>query len=175
MKLKILPILFTLFLLLYCSLVYALEDDYIYREAIKAAKTKDFAYAFMSFRYLLTNFPDSKYTEDALFATGEYYFLIGDYTDARPALIKFINEYPDSKAKPFALVYLLKITEKQTQRTLAQGLEKEIVTSRQLVLLFKDFKEFQYLSPLNRRHKVVHFIDKVEFYIDGELFAKIFY
>jgi hypothetical protein len=123
----------------------------------------------------LENYPDSRNAEEALFATAEYYFLLGDFTDARPGFIKFISEYPDSKAKPFALVYLIKIAEKQAQESLAESLRKQIITSQQLVLLFRDFKESQYLSPLYRRHKAVHFIDKIEFYIDGELFAQISY
>jgi len=174
MKLKVLPIV-TLLVFLFLSLAYAQESQRIYSLALKAAKEGDPGYAFMSFRYLLSNYPDSKHREAALFATGEYYFLIGDYTDARPVFIKFVDEYPNSKVRPFALAYLIKIAEKQDQEALAESMEKEIITSQQLILLFRDFKEFRYLSPLHRRYKAVHFIDKIEFYIDGELFAQISY
>jgi outer membrane protein assembly factor BamD (BamD/ComL family) len=174
MKLKI-SVLFIVLVLGCVSVVFADGSQRLYVSGVKAAKKGDLASAFMSFRSLLENFPDSSYTQEALFATAEYYFLLADFTDARPAFIRFIAEYPESKARPFALVYLSKIAQSQEQKALAESLQKIIVTSQQLVLLFRDFKEFEYLSLLNRKYRAVHFIDKVEFYIDGELFTQISY
>lgn len=174
MKIKLF-LLVAFFVLLSSASAYAGESQRLYASAIKAAKDKDFDGAFMSFRELLTRFPGSPQAEEALFATGEFYFLIGDHADARAALIRLVTEYPRSKARIFALVYLLKIAEKQSPGALAENLRKEIITSKQLVLLFRDFKEFLYLSPLARKHKATHFIDKVEFTIDGEPFAQITY
>jgi len=160
---------------LICNVGYAKEAKQIYATAVKAAQSGDLDSAFMTFLSLLKNYPESQYREDALFAIGEYYFQIGDFKDAAGTFIKFINEYPDSKAKPFVLVYLLKIAERDKLESLVKSLEKEIVTSRQLVLLFRDFKEYKYTSPLFKKHKVIHYIDKVEFYVEGQIFAKIFY
>ncbi|MFH1457694.1 MAG: outer membrane protein assembly factor BamD [Candidatus Omnitrophota bacterium] len=174
MKLKLAT--FVLVLILACgSVAFAEESQRLYVSGVKAAKRGDLAYAFMFFRSLSENFPESRVAQEALFASAEYYFLIGAFTDARPAFIRFITEYPDSKARPFALLYLSKIAEAQGQEALAESLQKEIITSQQLVLLFRDFKKFQYLSPLNKNHRAVHFIDRIEFYIDGELFAQISY
>ena len=174
MKFKKTILLFVL--ILACdSWALADESQRLYAAGLRAAKKKDLAYAFMSFRSLLENFPHSRRTQEALFATAEYYFMIGAYSDARPALIRLITDYPESKARPFALLYLSKIARFQGEEALAESLQQEIITSQQLVLLFRDFKKFQYLSPLHRKHKAVHFIDRIEFYIDDELFAQLSY
>ncbi len=155
--------------------VYAEESQRLFISGKKAAKAGDLNFAFMSLRSLLENFPDSPHKQEALFANAEYYFLIGAFTDARPAFIRFLLEYPDSKARPFVLLYLSKIAEAQGELSLTESLRQEIVTSQQLVLLFRDYKQFQYLSPLNRRHRAIHFIDRIEFYIDDDFFAQISY
>ncbi|KPK98687.1 MAG: hypothetical protein AMJ95_02770 [Omnitrophica WOR_2 bacterium SM23_72] len=174
MRLKIFLLLAVL--LLQCG-TFALADESqrLYVSAVKAAKRNDLTVAFMSFRSLLENYPHSPHMQEALFANAEYYFLIGAFTDARPAFIRFLTEYPDSKARPFALLYLFQIAEAQGQSDLAESLRQEIITSQQLVLLFREYKQFQYLSPLQRNHKAIHFIDRIEFYIDDELFARISY
>ncbi|KPK98510.1 MAG: hypothetical protein AMJ95_03865 [Omnitrophica WOR_2 bacterium SM23_72] len=174
MKLKFVALV--LFLILSCPYVaLADESQRLYVSAVKAAKKNDLAVAFMSFRSLLENYPHSPHTQEALFANAEYYFLIGAFTDARPAFIRFLTEYPESKARPFALLYLSKIAEAQGEPALAETLGQEIITSQQLVLLFRDYKQFQYLSPLQKKHKAIHFIDRIEFYIDDEFFAQISY
>lgn len=151
------------------------EDKKLYSQGIKAARSGDIDFAFMNFYRLLSIFPESEFSEDALFATGEYYFLIGDYYDAARTFNRFINNYPGSEAELFALIYLLEIAKIRGKEKLVKILEKEIVTSQRLAFLFRDFKEYKYLSPLFKSYKVVYFIDKVEFYIDGKLFTKISY
>ena len=161
--------------LLFCICVQAQEEPQIYSKAVQSAAAGDRDFAFMYFNSLLVNFPESKYNESALFATGEYYFMAADYYDALGAFNKFTANYPDSKNKVFALAYLLKIAEKEGQDALKKSLENKIVTLNQVSLLFRNFKEYKYKSPLCRKHKVIYYVDRVEFYIDGELFAKIPY
>jgi len=153
----------------------AAQDKKIYLDALKKARSGDLNFAFMDLSTLLERYPDSEYREETLFAVGEYYYLIRDYKDSASIFIRFINEYPQSKAKPFALVYLLKIAESQQEDEFIKGLEKYVMGIRQSIFLFKDFKEYEYVSSLLREHKAVYYIDKVEFYIQGELFAKISY
>ncbi|MFH1413595.1 MAG: hypothetical protein ABIG56_01965 [Candidatus Omnitrophota bacterium] len=157
------------------NLGYAGGDALMYSHAVKAAKAGNLSAAFMYFHSLMNSNPDSKYRAEALFAIGEYYFLIANSYDAFISFADFVNEFPDSQGKVFALVYLLKIAEKIDKTSIAQGLEKDIVTFKRLLFLFKDYKEYEYLSPLHREHKLVYFIDKVEAYVNGELFAQIPY
>lgn len=164
--------LFTAFLL---GTGYAEEGGRMYTLAVREARSGNKETAFMYFRSFLANYPDSRYARDALFATGEYYFLISDYADSAQSFTRYLDDYPDSPCVSFALAYLLKIAEKRGEEALAGDLEKKIATLRQMSFLFREFKEYKYRSSLYRKHKAVYYIDRAEFYIDGELFAKISY
>jgi outer membrane protein assembly factor BamD (BamD/ComL family) len=154
---------------------YSQDAGDSYAEAKELLKTGDFDLAFMHFRSLSMEHPDSKYAKNALFAAGEYHFLVKNYTVARNRFLKFIEAYPESKAKLFALAYLLNIAKKYNQPAVISKLEKEIVSRKQMVFLFKNFKEYSYASPFKRKLKVVYTIDKMNFYIDGEPLAEISY
>jgi outer membrane protein assembly factor BamD (BamD/ComL family) len=169
--------IFTVLIIALLSLTagHCQDGQSTYALAIEAVKSKDRDLAFMYFHSLLSSASDLKYREQALFATAEYYFLVNDYSDAVTSFTKFINDYPDSSAIPFALAYLLKIAEKEDKASLAESLKSQIVTSQRLILLFKDSKKSKFQSPFCRKHRVAYYIDKVEFYVDGELFEKISY
>lgn len=147
----------------------------LYSQAVKYARSGDTDSAFMYFRRFLRAYPKSRFSERALFAIGEYYFQIADYYDAARIFMRFINNYPQSKARPFALAYLLTLANITGKEELTKDLEKEIISSQQITFLFREFKEYEYSSPLSKRHKAVYFIDKVEFYIDEELFTQVLY
>jgi outer membrane protein assembly factor BamD (BamD/ComL family) len=168
---------FIVFLCLFSMAVrpaYPGEDGELYSNARESAKSGNLNFAFMYYRQILDDFPASKYSEQALFGTGEYYFLTLNFRESASSFIKFIGDYPQSKAKPFALMYLLKIAEKE-ERLLMDDFKKDIMGLKQSIFLFKDYKEHKYRSPLLRELKAVYYIDKVEFYVQGELFAKISY
>jgi outer membrane protein assembly factor BamD (BamD/ComL family) len=157
------------------SLAYAQESGYRYTQALEAVNAHDENTAFMHFRSLLTDFPDSRYAEPALFAIAEYYFYVADYQDSWQDFSRFVNDYPDSRGKLFALAYLLNIAGKQNKEALVKGLEKEIILFRQMTFLFRNSKEFKYTSALRKKYKAVYYIDKIEFYVNNELYAKISY
>lgn len=147
----------------------------MYSKAVKAAQCGNIDFAFLYFSSLLDKCPDSKLAEKALFGTAEYYYLIGDYTDASQSFTQFISKYPDSRARLFALVYLLKICQAKEKEDFVKKLRKEIITFKQQSFLFRVFKKYQYRSPLYKHHKAIYYIDKVEFYIDEKLFTKILF
>lgn len=178
MKITAIHIITLMFISLVCnSTVYPLETaGKFYSQALKEARIGNLDFAYMRLRALLSNFPDSKYAEDALFAVGEYFHIISNYRDSLGTFDHFINKYPDSKAKPFVLAYLLDISKKlNMDEKIIKTLEKQIVTCQQLSFLFRDFKEYEYTSAINRKHKVVYYIDKIEFHIDGEFFLQTNY
>ena len=162
-----------LLIFLFVQKGYPYGDRDLYYQAIQTAQSGNTHFAFMYFRRLLREFPESRFFEDSLFTTGEYYFLIDDYFDAKKTFEKFINDYPESRARLFALTYLLKIAEDQQRQSLRQDLEKQILKLKQIVLLFKDFEEYEYTSPLSKKYKAIYFIDRIEIYIDDDLFTKI--
>lgn len=164
-----------LFLLLPCVITCAQDDRQLYYTALENARSGNRDFAFMNFCALLEQHPHSRYAREALFACGEYYFLISDYDDAFKALGQYVGDYPESREMPFVLMYILRIAKIKGEGALAKKIEKDIVMLRRLSFLFRDSKEYRYRSPLFRKHKAAYYIDKVEFYIDGELFEKISY
>lgn len=173
LKIIIIPIF--IFSSVYLHALYAEEDRALYRQAMRAVKEKNFNSAFMDFKIFLEENPESKLAEGALFALCEYYFENSDYYDAFYAFNRFLKEHPQSKARIFALVYLSEIARQENNQELAEKLEKAIISSEQIALLFRESKEFRFRSPFLKNYKAVYFIDRVEFYIDGTPFAQIHY
>ena len=120
-------------------------------------------------------YPASKFAEKALFGMGEIYFSMANYRDTNKSFIEHVKFYPNSDARLFSLVYLLKLAKISKNKSLVEGLEKKILSFYQLSFLFRDFKEYEYRSPSLKVYKAVYYIDKVEFSIDGDKFEKISY
>lgn len=155
--------------------VYPIEGRSLYYKGLHAARIGNKDVAFMDFKAFLKGFPESKMAKNALFSTGEYYFSISDYRDAAESFVRFIKLYPEAKAKLFALVYLHEIAKSQGNQELVEKISKEIITFKQLRLLFSEFEEYVYWSVFSNQYKAVFFIDKVEIYINEELFKELSY
>jgi tetratricopeptide (TPR) repeat protein len=149
---------------------YAQDDAYIYKAAREEARGGNPDFAFLHYHSLLKGDAASPYYKDALFAVGEYYFLAGDYADSRTVFIRLMQQDPRGAAVPFAAAFLLKIDPRSRGEYDDDTLKKKIIEYKQLSLLFSDFKEYHYDSPLRNRYKAVYFIDRVEFYSNGKLF-----
>lgn len=154
---------------------YAKGDHVLHEAAQEAVKNGNIEFAFMYFHSLLGYSTTSAYYEEALFATGEYYYQIGAFSNAEKSFANFIKHYPDSAGLPFAIVYFLKINREAQNSRMASDLRKKVITFQQLSLLFSEFKELLYKSPLGLEYKAVYFIDRVEIYINGELFENIYF
>ena len=162
-------------LVLSVNLISADTDIQVYRKAQQAAREGQTDFAFMHYRALLRNYPQSRYRLTASFALGEYHFLAPNYKKAGEYFQRIIEEFPDAEEKIFALVYLLKIAEKADDTERIQMLSSAIAHARQVSLVFQDFEEYKYTSPLNHLHHVVFHIDRIEFYVEGALLEKITY
>ena len=154
---------------------FAQDDAYVYSCAREAAQAGDRDAAFSYCHSLLHYGEASPYYQDALFAVGEYYFEHGDYGGSAAVLITLLNAYPQGKAMPFAALFLLRIDESAHRMMPSDDLKKKIITFKQLSLLFSEYKEYAYNSPLGNRYKAVYFIDKVEFYVDDQILAIVAY
>ena len=146
-----------------------------YSSAVEFAKAGQVDFAFMYFNELMRSYPESKYREQALFAVGEYYFRISGLREAEEAFRAFLDEYPDSKQRLYALAYLLNIAEKNQDEISVQGLKKQIIDLQQVSFIFRETKDVVYQSALYQNYRAVIYIDKIEFYVEGELFAKVSY
>ncbi len=161
--------------MLYQPTAHAGEETRLYAQAVKAAKSGRPDFAFMYYSAILRNYPQSEYRERALFASGEYDYQLPNTAEAARMFESFIADYPQSPGRLFALAYLYKAAETQENQSALDDLKKEILTFRQVGLVFKEFKEREYHSPLERMHRAVFHIDKVEFYIAGDLFVQVSY
>jgi len=169
------PILIAVFVVWLGSAGFAPGAHQAYSKAVKFAKAGQSYFAFMHYSNLLRNYPISKYREKALFATGEYYFRESGLEEAETAFKMFLSEYPDSKERLYALAYLLNIANQDENKLFVQDLENQIINLQQVSFVFRKSKEIAFRSPLYKNHKVVIHIDKIEFYVEGELFAKVSY
>lgn len=149
------------------------ENEYL--RAQDAVKSGDREFAFIYFLSELRDNPQSKRRQEALFAAAEYYFLVRDYGDAVHALEEFIEDYPCSELRIFTLFYLLKISQAWGRDDLAKNIEKQIINLRRVVLLFQETKEYKFKSPLGINHRLIYYIDKLQFYSDDKLQAQIYY
>lgn len=154
---------------------FAQSDVSFYKTARQAVSAGDNDYAFMCFRSILKLRHESKYYKEALFATGEYYYSIGDFRSAEKAFSSFVDAYPKDEALPFAIIYLLKIGNRMQISKTAEDLKKQLVTFKQLSLLFSECKTLSFISPLNLPYKAIYFIDRIEIYINEELFEKVYF
>ncbi|MFC1658365.1 tol-pal system YbgF family protein [Candidatus Omnitrophota bacterium] len=152
---------------------YAQDGKRLYREGVAAAKKGEIDFAFISFHRLLLDFPESKYREQALFAVGEYYFSIGGYNDAVRHFTQLADDFPQAQNRPFALAYLLAMAKKSGTDDRVAQIEKELIGSQQLSLLFREFKEIQYTSALDKHYKALNFIDKILICVEDEPLAEI--
>lgn len=159
--------------LLFSMEARASDDSDDYGRALAAARSKDLPTALMHFRPLTTH--ESPYRQAALFAVGEYAILNNIQSEAIPALTALVRDYPESRYRVFALWYLMTLAEKLGKADIAKEYQQHIIGLRQHSFLFRKSKESSIRSPLNRTLRVVYYIDKVEFYADGERCAAISY
>lgn len=164
-----------LLLFLFWHVVHAREDRRIFALASKYAKADNIDIAFQQYQMILADYPDSKFRGDALFAEGEYYFMISQYQKSSAAFHKCARYFPKASEGLFALLYLFRIAEIQNDELIAERLKRIIVSRKQLGFIFKDSKEYLYRSPLYRHYKAVFQIDKISLYVEGEFFAEISY
>lgn len=158
-----------------CGAARAQTAGELYRSARTAAAAGDRHMAYMYYAGIVRDVGRSSVRQQALFAVGEYQFLVGATRDAVTTLVAFTEEYPNSPAAIFALGYLYRIAVQAQDAELTKNLKEKIVTYYRLCFLFKKCKETRYRSGLLIRHKVAYYIDKVEFFSNGELVAQIPY
>ena len=98
-----------------------------------------------------------------------------DYKAAKNYFSEYLNKYPKSNGKLFALSYLKKIAAIEGNTELADELNKEMLTCENHGYIFKSSKELSFISPLGRPHKALYKIDEIIIYVKGESFAQIRY
>ena len=157
------------------GLIEAAGNNQIAAKARLEAKAGNRDFAFLQYQALLRQTAQGKYKNEAMFGLGEYYFSMADYRDARPLLDTCSKECSGFEQKLFSFVYLLKIAQLRKDVSLQKELEQKIMMLKKHAFIFSDSKKYKYRSPLNFSYLAVYSIDKIEFFMEGRLLAKITY
>jgi outer membrane protein assembly factor BamD (BamD/ComL family) len=153
--------------------VNASEADVQWKEAVGLARQGENDFAFMDFKTILDDYPSSRYALPADFAQGEYYFLQNNLTMASDAFKNFYTKYPQHEEALIALAYLFKIAKIQHQTNDLKKYQNQAANFKQLTFIFNENKYFKFLSGFQRNHKLVYYINKVDLYVNGELFTEV--
>jgi len=151
----------------------ASEADVEWEDAIGSVKQGENAFAFMDFRAILDAYPGSSHCLAAKFAQGEYFYYQNDLPMASEEFKDFYARYPRHEEALIALVYLFKISQIQKNAEEAKEYHNKIASFRQLTFIFNDKKYFNFLSGFQHKHKLVYFINKVQLYVNGKIFAEV--
>ncbi len=158
---------------LWVTCVEASEADLEWNEAVGLAKQGENDFAFMAFRGVLDDCPSSPHCLAAAFAQGEYYFLQNNLSLASDEFKDFYAKYPQHQEALIALIYLIKIAQLQQHPDDMKEYRSKAASFRQLIFIFNDKKYFKFLSGFQRKHQLVYYINKVELYVNGQLFTKV--
>lgn len=171
-QIRILAVLVFLFL---SVPAVAAEDAILYQRTLQAARNHQYEFAFMNLRSLLRDYPASRYRDEALFGKAEYHFMQGDLEEARRAFEEYLRAAKDSQDKAFVLAYLWRIAQLQDNAEKMKDLQKRLGELQRVSLIFREFKEYKFVSTLQRRHRIIYHIDQFEFYVEDNLLANITY
>lgn len=167
----------TFFVLVFCffssAVAGAVPREYM--DAQDYLKNGDTDAAFMSYLLLSGAKRNTVYHQEAFFAVGEYYFYLDDYQDAFKTFQDFLETYPESKLRPFALFHLLKISRYWNQEKAVKSIEEEIINLKRIVLVFQENQELKLKSPLGKNYTATYYIDRVEFFVDGQIQEQILF
>ena len=153
--------------------VKASEADLVWQDAVRSAKQGEYDFAFMDFNTILQSYPSSHYCLAAEFALGEYYFLQNNLQMASDEFKDLYTKYPQHQEALIALMYLFKIAQIQDHPDDMKDYRNKTASFRQLAFIFNEKKSFKFLSGLQHKYKLVYYINKVELYVNGELFTEV--
>ena len=153
--------------------VNASEANLEWQDAIQLAKQGEYDFAFMGFKTITDNYPNSPRFLAATFAQAEYYFLENNLQAASDEFKAFYNKCPKHEESLIALVYLFKIAQIHNSPDDIKAYRNKIASFRQLTFIFNDKKSFRFFSGLQRKYRLVYHINKVELYVNGQLFTEV--
>lgn len=80
------------------------DEESVYKEGLGLYNAKEYDKAKESFNYLIQNFPNGKYIDNAHYWLGECYYSEGNYLAAIDEFGKVIEKFPNSPKRPSALL-----------------------------------------------------------------------
>jgi outer membrane protein assembly factor BamD (BamD/ComL family) len=183
MRSRYIFILLILFLVCVTGCASVSESGDEYRESLREIHEGKpyFDFAFLHFKAILDDNPNSAYAPQAAFAVGEYYFDVADYYNAIKTLYMYIHQYPKDRGVIFAKLILYKIissVQKETivgveEDTLIKEIRKDLF-SQPLFLIFYDKKlPRSYQSLFRNSYTVYDYVDKIKVLRNGKSFLEL--
>ncbi|MFA5060476.1 MAG: hypothetical protein WC676_07615 [Candidatus Omnitrophota bacterium] len=127
---------------------------------------------FISLRKKLSEERNERRIKNIEFAIAEYYFKINDFVDARLAFEDYKKNRLADLHILLANCYLYKIAQTAGQAQITEDLKKEIF-NKQFVLLFDRYKSIKYKSLLGSQYEILYFVDKIDVFLNGDVFVQI--
>ena len=106
------------------------------------------------------------------FAFGEYHFKIKSFHDAQTIFRKYARDNIDGIDSLLANVYLYKIAQNNGKQEEQEEIKQKIFASP-FILLFDEYKTINYISVFGNEYEVRYFVDKIEVFLNGEIFEQI--
>lgn len=170
---------FTIFIIIIGSLkVYGLDDARAsYDRAARCVKAGQTDFAFMGFRSVVRDFPETWFGRESIFAIAEYYYDNKQYYDAISKLKEYINNEPDPRGCVFAKLYLLKIVGQMDNpgaedKAMSLDIKKELL-SKPSFLVLAEYKKTSYRSPFQNRFTIKRYPGNMDIYRNAELFIRL--
>ena len=127
---------------------------------------------FLNFRTNLRSDISKKEKAKIDFAMAEYYFKLKDYSDAQRAFGEYVANNPQGISALLANVYLCKLAELYGKGSKAMDIKKDMFKD-QFILLFDKFKVLNYVSLNENQYAIHYFVDRIEIYLNGDIFEQI--
>ncbi|HOW36026.1 MAG TPA: hypothetical protein PL155_06410 [Candidatus Omnitrophota bacterium] len=127
---------------------------------------------FMSLRQKLANTVKESKRKEINFAIAEYYFKANSFVDAKREFEAYALQDSGGITDLLARIYLYKIAQSKKDETRMADLKKEIFRD-QFILLFDQYKTKQYVSLLGNKYEIRHFVDKIEVFLNGDIFEQV--
>lgn len=149
--------------------VFSADADATVRRAREVARQgqPDFAFSYLG-PILAAQVLSPAYAE-ALFASGQYYMRINNPLFAQAAFESFIEKFPSASQGVFARAYLVVLARQRNDTVTAVQQEACIARSKHVGLVFREWREYRYVSVLNVSLIARYFIDRVEVYADDAI------
>jgi len=120
---------------------------------------------------LLDKIRDSE-RQNINFAVAEYYFWDNDFIDAQRDFQDFVAKAPVGINSLLGNVYLYKIAHIHGNEKQMEAIKKDLFQNR-FILLFDKFKTLTYASLWKNEYEVHYFVDRIEIFLNGEIFEEI--
>lgn len=148
-----------------------------YTEAVRCIKAKQPDFAFMKFRGVIRDFPESPLAQKSIFAMAEYYYDCGMYRDAINNFTLCAKDCSDLKASVIAKAYILKIIKDMKkpgleEKRTAEDMKREFF-SKSLFLVFSEYKKTSYRSASLNKFRIKHHAGNIDVYRNDQLFLTV--